>query len=176
MRPKISEKQVLEVAGWVGAYIAEQRTSFRNQASPIGPEHQRALELFFPLDLLRSVRVIRKRPANPPFYAQLQAMGIQNAPSFSDMAGVTFQDLVMHVEALSMPLLFHELVHAVQYRHLGLEGFAERYVRGFLSGGSYEAIPLEKQAYELEARFVAGQTAPFSVDGEVENSLRMQLL
>jgi hypothetical protein len=70
-------------------------------------------------------------------------------------AAVTFEDVVLHVGALTPRLLFHELVHAVQYRHLGLEGFAERYVNGFLPGGSYAGIPLEKQAYELEARFAA---------------------
>jgi hypothetical protein len=36
-----------------------------------------------------------------------------------------------------------------------LEGFARRYVRGFLNGGSYEAIPLEMNAYESDARFAA---------------------
>jgi hypothetical protein len=49
-------------------------------------------------------------------------------------------------------------VHAVQYWQLGLQGFAEHYVRGFLSGGSYEEIPLEKQAYELEGRLVKDPT------------------
>jgi len=42
------------------------------------------------------------------------------------MAGITFQDVIVHVEPLQTSLLFHELVHAVQYKHLGLQGFAER--------------------------------------------------
>ena len=58
-------------------------------------------------------------------------MGIRNAPPFSDMAGITFQDVVIHVEPLTETLLFHEMVHAVQYKHLGLQGFANAYVRGF---------------------------------------------
>jgi hypothetical protein len=41
-------------------------------------------------------------------------------------------------------------------------------VRGFLSGGSYEAIPLERNAYALEARFAAAPAKPFSVAHEVK--------
>lgn len=90
------------------------------------------------------------------------------------MAGITFQDVVVHVEPLTRSLLFHELVHAVQYIHLGLPGFAELYVRGFLSGGSYEEIPLEKQAYELEARFAGNPTEHFSVDADVRRRLKLR--
>jgi len=45
--------------------------------------------------------------------------------------------------------------------------FAELYVRGFLNGGSYEAIPLEVNAYTLEARFRAEPYKAFSVRQEV---------
>jgi len=82
----------------------------------------------------------------------------------------------VHVDPLENALLFHELVHAVQYKHLGLMGFSERYVRGFLSGGAYEEIPLEKQAYALEAQFAANPYRPFSVEQEVENRIRSDQL
>jgi hypothetical protein len=49
-----------------------------------------------------------------------------------------------------------------------LDEFAARYVGGFLSGGSYEAIPLEMNAYELDARFAAEPTRPFPVEAEVQ--------
>jgi len=88
------------------------------------------------------------------------------------MAGITFQDVVVHVEPLTAALLFHELVHAVQYKHPGVEGFAERYVRGFLTGGSYEKIPLEKQAYSLEDKFVRSPSIVFSVDDDVRDWIR----
>lgn len=52
-------------------------------------------------------------------------------------------------------LLFHELVHVEQYRQLGIPRFSGLYVRGFLKGGSYEAIPPEGNAYTLEGRFEA---------------------
>ena len=82
----------------------------------------------------------------------------------------------MHAEPLTAALLFHELVHAVQYKHLGLAGFAERYVRGFLTGGSYEEIPLEKQAYSLEDKFVRSPSIVFSVEDDVRDRIRRHQL
>jgi len=165
---RLPAQQIAKVAGWVKDYIAEQRNAFRDQARPISPQQLSQLGPFFPQDVLSSARVTRGRASEPSFYPQLRALGIRNAPSFSNMAGVTFQDVIVHVEPLTLPLLFHELVHAVQYKHLGLAEFANRYVRGFLSGGSYEEIPLEKQAYELEGKFVTHPTAVFSVEEDVK--------
>ena len=88
------------------------------------------------------------------------------------MAGITFEDVVVHVEPLETSVLFHELVHAVQYKHLGIHRFAERYVRGFLTGGSYEEIPLEQQAYQLEDKFVRDPSARFSVEADVIQRIR----
>jgi len=41
-------------------------------------------------------------------------------------------------------------------------------VKGFLRGGSYVAIPLEMNAYELDARFAAEPAQPFSVANDVQ--------
>jgi hypothetical protein len=84
------------------------------------------------------------------------------------MTAITFVDTVVSHEAFTANLLFHELVHVVQYAKLGLKEFAAKYVRGFLNGGSYEAIPLEMNAYELDARFAAAPQKAFSVVGEVQ--------
>jgi len=65
-------------------------------------------------------------------------------------------------------VLFHELVHAVQYEKLGLAKFAAKCVKGFLSGGSYETNPLEMNANELDTRFATTPTKPFSVADEVQ--------
>ena len=89
-------------------------------------------------------------------------------PDFADMAAITFTDTVVSHEPFTDRLLFHELVHVVQYEKLGLAEFAAKYVKGFLSGGSYEAIPLEMNAYELDARFATAPTKPFSVADEVQ--------
>jgi hypothetical protein len=83
-------------------------------------------------------------------------------PDLAHMAAITYVDTVVSHEPFSDRLRFHELVYVVQYEKLGVEEFAAKYVRAFLSGGSYEATPLEINAYELDARFAAAPARPFS--------------
>jgi hypothetical protein len=88
-------------------------------------------------------------------------------PDFTRMGAVTFVDTIVSHQLITDGLLFHELVHVVQYQNLGLAGFSRKYVLGFLQGGSYEDIPLEKHAYALGARFEREPTKDFSVEEEV---------
>ena len=83
------------------------------------------------------------------------------------MAAVTFNDVIVSHESFSDGLLFHECVHAEQYRQLGVPRFAALYVQGFLTGGGYEGIPLEINAYVLGERFESSPQIPFSVEAEV---------
>jgi len=48
-----------------------------------------------------------------------------------------------------------------------MKEFATRFINGFIQGGSYEEVPLEKMAHALESRFSQGDDNPFSVDDEV---------
>ena len=169
---RLSSQQIDQLIEWIATYIGDQRADFLKSAKRIQPDSVRTVQAFFPEDIIERVRVARGRAPEPSFYSRLKALGIRNAPQFSDMAGITFQDVVVHVGPLTPALLFHELVHTVQYKHLGLDGFAEYYVRGFLSGGSYEEIPLEKHAYELEDRFIRNPSSAFSVEQDVEARIR----
>jgi len=108
-----------------------------------------------------------ERVANPDFYPNLRNLGFSNLPNQSAMAAITFYDVVVAHVHFSSGLLFHELVHVEQYRQLGVPRFSELYVRGFLSGGSYEAIPLEVNAYTLGDRFEQNPATRFSVGDEV---------
>jgi len=170
--PQPSEEQIAQVILQVGAYIDERRQTYRRRAVPLSQNQMASMRTFFPASTLDSARVVvlaGSRVSNPPFYGLLMAMGFDagSLPNFSLMAAITFVDTVVSHEAFTDRLLFHELVHVVQYEKLGLREFAAKYVRGFLSGGSYEAIPLEMNAYELDARFAAQPTKPFSVEAEV---------
>jgi hypothetical protein len=169
---KVPEEFIRMAANKVAAYISEQSDYFRGKAGPIAADDKSALQPFFPADLLDQVKVVRAKVSDPSFYPQLRSLGIHNMPAFSELAGITFVDIVVHVAPLARSLLFHELVHVVQYRHLGVAGFADLYVRGFLNGGSYEEIPLEKQAYELEERFAQNGDA-FSVDEDVQRRRKL---
>ncbi len=169
---KVPEEFIRIAIKKVADYISEQRVLFHSKATPISADDKAALQPFFPAGVLDEVKVVRGKVSDPPFYAQLRSFGIHNMPAFSELAAITFVDMVVHAEPLTRTLLFHELVHAVQYRHLGVSGFADLYVRGFLNSGSYEEIPLEKQAYELEARFAKNGEA-FSVDEDVQRRRKL---
>jgi hypothetical protein len=108
-----------------------------------------------------------ERVGNPDFYPMLKRLGFNNLPDQSTMGAITFRDVVVSHEPFSNGLLFHELVHVEQYRQLGIPRFSELYVSGFVTGGSYETIPLEVNAYTLGGRFESKPQRLFSVENEV---------
>lgn len=175
--PKLDDSQIAWITKEVLSYIEKQRQTYRPSAVPLDRNERAAMQLFFPLSCLGSTRVVvlsDHRVTNPPFYGELVKMGFDSIslPGFKRMTAITFVDTVVSHAPFTERLLFHELVHVVQYEKLGLPEFAAKYVRGFLSGGSYEAIPLERNAYELDARFAAAPLKPFSVETEIEDWIR----
>jgi hypothetical protein len=94
------------------------------------------------------------------------------------MSGITYGDTILIApdvagEGLTWRrLLFHEMVHVVQYEILGFDPFIDRYLRGWAAVGyRYRAIPLEEDAYAIEAMFTGGLQGSFSVRQEVERRL-----
>ncbi len=108
-----------------------------------------------------------ERVANSDFYPMLAALGFSNLPNQSLMNAITFNDTIVAHGSITQGTLFHELVHVEQYARFGVAKFSDLYVRGFLSGGGYAGIPLEQQAYALQARFEVNPAATFSVAAEV---------
>lgn len=171
--PKLDYSQIAWIIREVARYIETQRQSYRPGAVPLDWNERAAMQPFFPASCLDSARVAvlsDHRVTNPPFYGELVRMGFDaiSLPDFKRMTAITFFDTVVSHAPFTERLLFHELVHVVQYEKLGLPEFAAKYVTGFLTGGSYEAIPLERNAYELDTRFAAAPLKPFSVETEVE--------
>jgi hypothetical protein len=161
---------VSQLATMVENYISSSREQYAPQAMPLTDAQRAAMQQFFSATVLDSARlcVLRgTRVPNPSMYSMAKMMGINNLPDFSDMAAITFVDVIVSHEDFTDALLFHELVHVTQYAQMGVKEFAARYVNGFIQGGSYEGIPLEKQAYTLESRFSQDKGNPFSVDDEV---------
>jgi hypothetical protein len=118
------------------------------------------LSAWFDARLLARVRVCRARLPVPHF------------------AGITYGDTILIDPGAPRSghpwrrLLFHELVHVVQYEVLGLDGFVNRYLRGWAAAGyHYRAIGLEEDAYAIEAMFTAEPGRPFPVRDEVERRL-----
>jgi len=173
--PKLSPQQMAQVSDFVAQYIAAQRERFSPQAAPLSAAQRTAMAGFFLPRVLDAARVLVLdgiRVENPPFYPMLAGMGFSNLPDFSHMAAITFFDVVVSHVPFTDGLLFHELVHVEQYHQLGIARFSELYVRGFLSGGGYNGIPLEVNAYALGRHFEANPRRRFSVTDEVARWVR----
>jgi hypothetical protein len=166
-RPDLSPGQFESFVGLVADYIRAQRAHYFRRAVPM-TFTELWLRFFSPADLAR-MRVLQpglERVPNPPFYSALEKLGFTELIDFSTMAAITFDDLVVFHDPLTPQLIFHELVHVVQYRLLGIDEFARLYVRGYLHGG-YEGTPLEVCAYQLDGRFIMGSVG-FDVEAEVQ--------
>ena len=165
---------ISQLVSAVEAFILSSRKKYASQAEPMTAAQRTAMQPFFAPEILDQTRLVTlhgRRVENPQFYAMAKMMGIRNLPSFSDVAAVTFVDVIVSHEEFSDRLLFHELVHAAQFAQMGTKDFASRYVKGFLHGGSYEEIPLEKNAYELEKRFSANKES-FLVADEIKGWMK----
>lgn len=154
-------------------YIAAQRGRLDAVAHPLASADQEALRTYFHPSDLRSVKVVESDPlpvAEPPLTSTLRRLGL-SFPRVSLVEAITFGHVIAAREPMPLPLLFHELVHVVQFRLLGVPRFTWLYARGLLEGGSYESIPLERCAFELEERYRRGE-AGFSVEMEVLSWIR----
>ena len=120
------------------------------------------------LDVTRLLVLQGERVANPDFYPMLRSLGFNNLPDQSTMAAITFCDVVVSHEP------FTEWVALSRTRSRGAVS-ATRYcplrrpvcARIPESGGSYEAIPLEVNAYSLGGRFEQYPANRFPVEDEV---------
>jgi hypothetical protein len=88
-----------------------------------------------------------------------------------DMAGITFGHMYfLRAADAAGGVHFHELVHVVQWKTLGVAEFLSTYAVG-LAQHSYETSPLESIAFWLEGQFSSG-IAPFDVSDFVARHAR----
>jgi hypothetical protein len=163
------EAKVLDATARVARYLHEQREYFWAIGQPLEKGQRDAMTPFFSPALLHQARVVvldGQRIPNPPFYAEARAMGFANLPDLTHMFSVTFEDVLVFPDKVTNQRLFHALVHVVQVEVLGLNAYAERFVRGFLRTRLHTNTPLEVHAAMLETAF-AEQAQPFSVEEKV---------
>ncbi len=172
MSPFVPSFIVNQFAGMTEEYIADSRKKYHRSAVPLSDEQKAAMAPFFPAEILDKARLRQlngKRVEDPGFYGMARMLGFSNLPFYSEMPAVTFVDTIVLQEEVTDALLFHELVHVAQYEELGIKEFSSLYVHGFMKGGSYEEIPLEKNATQLEKRFKKAE--PFSVADAVKKAI-----
>lgn len=142
------------------AWVRSRRAHYHPAGECLSPDDIDLLTPFHDAELLAGVRVCR-------VHLRL-----------GRIAGITYGDTILIAPDAPRDghpwqrLVFHEMVHVVQYDVLGIDGFIDRYLRGWAGGGyRYRAIPLEEDAYAIEAMFTADRLSPFSVREEVERRL-----
>ena len=140
--PKLTDAQIDVIIQQVAKYIESQRETYRKKATPLNTNQKEVMAPFFPQSVLDSARVIvlnDERVSNPPFYGELVQIGFppDSLPDFAEMRAITFVDMIVSQGPITTQTFFHELVHEVQYENLGVPDFAAKYVKGFLTGGSY---------------------------------------
>jgi len=168
--PHLTPEQIAQVSGLVAQYITTQREKYTPRAIPLSAQQKAKMAGFFLPQLLDDARLLvlsGERVVNPDFYPMLRNLGFRNLPDQSTMGAITFSHTVVSHGPFTDGLLFHELVHVEQYRQLGIPRFSELYVRGFLTEGGYEGIPLERNAYLLGGRYEEDPARHFSVADEV---------
>ncbi len=161
-----------------GHWISNQRDLNRYSAEPLPDTTMAALRGFFQDATLERAR-IRRVPVikNPPFYKEFEEAGRSIPLDFSVWAAITFGDVILVSDDQvpwppSHSVVFHEMVHLVQYDELGVFEFARRYVTPFVqSRFNYMAIPLESDAFDLQGKFEAWTGEPFSAEAEVRARL-----
>ena len=165
-----SDLAACSLAPAVAYYIRTQRDDLKRIAHALPESSTKQLHQYFNSIDLGRVRVVQCDPLpipDPPCAPLLRRLGFHFLGP-STAAAITFDHVIASCVVLNPSLLFHELVHVVQFRLLGIIKFSRLYVRGFLSGGGYYGIPLEQCAYELERRFER-ERLPFDVENEVKS-------
>jgi len=161
-------------------WLLEQRNLQLRNARPVSREERLLLHEYFEGRILDSARIATvEQIPNPTFYSELTKSGVSIPLDLTQSAGITLINCILICQYYkSSPLawlsiLFHELVHVVQYDILGSEKLVELYIAGWAQNGyRYENIPFEQQAYELEGRFNQGGS-PFYVRQFVEQQLKL---
>jgi hypothetical protein len=143
------------------AWLLARRRRYRSAARPLPDGVAQRLAPCFPAEVLSSTRLARVDRIRNPVPYRLAPTGMLDLSTVRAMA---FIDTIVTAHANSRAaddegsLLFHELVHVVQFRLLGTLGFVHAYLRGWHEAGrSYLDNPLEAMAFELQDRFDAGE-------------------
>lgn len=172
--PILNESEVTGIIAGVVEFVRSGRERFAASAEPLSSTQHAAMRPFFPADVLDQVRVVPPERAdlpNPDFYYRARDRGFARMPDFSHLAEITLGDLILFHAEVTDRLLFHAMVHVVQYRWLGIERYVDLYLRNFVRSGVHILVPFEVHAYALDERFAKAPAEAFSVESEVRRWL-----
>jgi hypothetical protein len=166
------------------AKVEEKLGALAKNKKNISADNVEKFSLFFPKTLLEEINIVVVENI-PTLGSLLEDSGLQrerlaNFGIELDNEMWSFQPAAMtigttiYMERMQddpLATFFHEFVHVAQYKILGTQEFLRLYVQDILAGVSYEALPFEVTAYELERRFSANPTKPFDAYQYIEQTL-----
>ena len=167
MSLQLLQQKLPEVKVWIDRTLA----THAGQSRPVLSLGFPRLSAYYSAELLASARAIPVAEVPIPPLASMGLVGFDEFENL-DAAGITYlSSYFVRLDHESVESLhFHELVHVVQWQHLGPERFIMAYALGHLLSGGYRSNPLEDQAYSLQARFDR-QDPPFDVAALVRPGL-----
>lgn len=176
----LSLQEQQELARQAGAWVHAERTEQRPHAEPLTDSEKQIFAPFFPPEILRTARVraVRTMPS-PRFLGKVRHNG-ERVFDLRRARGLALDDTLLLKGAEISPgsparrsVLFHELVHSVQYRALGVESFMQLYMASLVANDySYPDVAFEYQAFDLQHRFNVDPDTPFSVQDEVDHMIQ----
>jgi hypothetical protein len=149
-------QKLLEKLPPVRDWIERTLGAHRAEARPAASYHFKRLPQFFTPVFLETafVVIVPHLPIIP-----LTSFGLPELEAFEkgSYSGITYRNTYFITEAGSADesLHFHELIHVLQWQHLGVDGFLTAYAAGLIEHG-YRNNPLEVMAYDLQAKFDEG--------------------
>jgi hypothetical protein len=157
-------------------WLEQLRAQYRPQARRLNPQERLVLGPFFNPTLIEDIRVmaldrlslISDEKIRMYFPADRAPIDLKNITGLTLVDTICVgQDRLQSQEHLQS-VLFQEMVHATQFRKLGVRPFLEFYIEDWACGGmSHDAIALERQALALRQRFDAHPEQIFSVEREL---------
>jgi len=131
------------------------RGQYAAAAQPVAVVGFPRLPGYFSADVLQTARTVSvTRIPFPP----IVELGLDEFAGLMELglAAVTFDDLIfVHQSLHTERVHFHELVHVLQWRALGVDRFMLTYGAGVIDHG-YAHSPLEAIAYDLQSQFDRG--------------------
>lgn len=168
MTPETFEKLYPVVDSWIQSTLAAHARQKRAVASCGFPR----LPNYFRSETLASSKVVlvEQLPVAP-----LSSMGLPQFAQFErgNFNGITYLNTFFLKPAVAKDeaVHFHELIHVIQWRVLGVKEFLRRYADGLERFG-YWTSPLEKMAYDAEAAF--SNSVAFDAEKLVSDALTSQ--
>jgi hypothetical protein len=136
------------VRAWIDALRA-QHASHRVTIASLGFSR---LPLYFSPALLDEVSVVPVTKIPFPPLAEFELTEMTDIVRLG-LAAITFGDTIyVHQSLRTESIHFHELVHALQWRTLGVDRFLLTYGTHLLTHG-YAHNPLEAMSYDLQSQF-----------------------